>query len=412
MDACAAARPRVQAGTQPKETGLFSRRRQWRTAWLKLHLYLGLSLGLVVVIIGLTGSLLVVGQSLDHWLNPTLFATIRTAPGPAVARPLSEIIAAAKAVIPRQTEWGTIGFSQGDQRVFTFRYRVPSGQPERFDDYDVLVDAGTATVTGVRRWYQPTRPWAGPLLSVIMYLHVSLLLDQPGATAVGYLATILFLSIISGLILWWPSPKRWKQAFSVRRSGGTVRMNRDVHNVVGALSALVLFMLLFTGITMYEPVNVIPLTVAKLFSPLSDPPANLHSTSIPGQPPLTPENAAAISLTVWPDAALRSIELPRGEDGVFHLSMRTPGDINDRELWIDQYRGVVLHTKHPGTNTRADTFWSWLFPLHTGEAFGLPGRIVVFIAGLVPLILFITGLVMWRPRRRVVGRQRKTSMVL
>jgi uncharacterized membrane protein len=74
MDAYAAERPGVQAGTKPKETGLFTRRRQWRTAWLTLHLYLGLSLGLVFVIIGLTGSLLVVGQSLDHWLNPTLFA--------------------------------------------------------------------------------------------------------------------------------------------------------------------------------------------------------------------------------------------------------------------------------------------------------------------------------------------------
>jgi uncharacterized iron-regulated membrane protein len=208
---------------------------------------------------------------------------------------LRDIIATA------QAEWGTVGFPQAGQRIFTVRYRIPSGQPELFDDYDVLIDAATATVTGVRRWYQPSRPWAGPLLSVIMYLHVSLLLDQRGATVVGYSATILFLSIISGLILWWPNPGRWKQAFSVWRGGGTIRVNRDVHNVMGALSALILFMLLFTGITMYEPVNVIPLTVAKLLSPLTDPPATLHSTPVPGQPPLTPDNAAVISLTVWPE---------------------------------------------------------------------------------------------------------------
>jgi uncharacterized iron-regulated membrane protein len=40
------------------------------------------------------------------------------------------------------------------------------------------------------------------------------------------------------------------------------------------------------------------------------------------------------------------------------------------------------------------------FGLHHGEAFGLPGRVLACIAGLVPLGLAITGWLRWGDRRR------------
>lgn len=43
-----------------------------RRLWLAVHLYLGLSLGLVIAVVGLTGSLLVFYLDLDEWLNPQL----------------------------------------------------------------------------------------------------------------------------------------------------------------------------------------------------------------------------------------------------------------------------------------------------------------------------------------------------
>jgi uncharacterized iron-regulated membrane protein len=42
---------------------------------------------------------------------------------------------------------------------------------------------------------------------------------------------------------------------------------------------------------------------------------------------------------------------------------------------------------------------NWLHPLHNGEAFGLTGRILVFLSGLLPLVLFITGFLRWRHKR-------------
>ena len=49
-----------------------NRRLQWRKIWLGIHLYLGLSLGLLFVLAGLTGSLLVFYVELDEIINPKL----------------------------------------------------------------------------------------------------------------------------------------------------------------------------------------------------------------------------------------------------------------------------------------------------------------------------------------------------
>jgi len=43
-----------------------------RTLWLKVHLYLALTVGFLFAIIGLTGSLSVYHDELDGWLNPHL----------------------------------------------------------------------------------------------------------------------------------------------------------------------------------------------------------------------------------------------------------------------------------------------------------------------------------------------------
>ncbi len=48
------------------------RGRSWRQLWLDIHLYLGLFAGALLVIFGITGSILVFWQEIDEWLNPDL----------------------------------------------------------------------------------------------------------------------------------------------------------------------------------------------------------------------------------------------------------------------------------------------------------------------------------------------------
>jgi uncharacterized iron-regulated membrane protein len=54
----------------------------------------------------------------------------------------------------------------------------------------------------------------------------------------------------------------------------------------------------------------------------------------------------------------------------------------------------------PKNFTSGETFLDWIYPLHCGEAFGNAGRWFIVGMGLVPLILFVTGFLRWRWKRR------------
>ncbi|MGH8475057.1 MAG: PepSY domain-containing protein [Methylococcales bacterium] len=60
-----------------------------RKIWLKVHLWLGLSLGLFLSIFGLTGSLLVFHAEINELLNPALL-TVTLPPKGGAYHPLAE----------------------------------------------------------------------------------------------------------------------------------------------------------------------------------------------------------------------------------------------------------------------------------------------------------------------------------
>mgnify|MGYP003438974590 FL=1 len=70
------------------------------------------------------------------------------------------------------------------------------------------------------------------------------------------------------------------------------------------------------------------------------------------------------------------------------------------QISIEQYSGAVLRVQGPHAASAGDHVLGWLFPLHTGQAFGLPGRILMVVLGLVPACLYVTGCVLWWKRRR------------
>lgn len=147
----------------------------------------------------------------------------------------------------------------------------------------------------------------------------------------------------------------------------------------------------------------------ELFSPVTAWPEGLKSTPVPGQRPITPGPTLAIAEHLFSDGELVIMRLPIvGSEGVYDIGKRAPDEVGDswpyRRVWIDQYSGEVLHLQDPHHGTAGDKFEEWQFPLHTGEAFGLPGRILVCIAGLVPIVLYITGFIRWRQKARAKRR--------
>lgn len=54
--------------------------------------------------------------------------------------------------------------------------------------------------------------------------------------------------------------------------------------------------------------------------------------------------------------------------------------------------------------------WQWF--LHSGQAFGWTGRILVFLSGLACPVLFVTGVIRWLQKRRarLAAKERRTRL--
>jgi len=391
--------PSLAHEATPKRAQIPSPVRVGRKLWLKIHLSIGLVLGLELSLVGLTGSLLVFYKAIDTWLNPELLISH----GSGARVHIDDIFAAARAAVPEaQGPDAAIGVQMPWRTDSTYLawVKIPRPTAEEARWQQVSLDPYTGAVLGVREWDTY-------LIGILYRLHYTLLLGQWGETAVGISGLLLLVSAFSGVYLWWPRRGKIGQALTINYRVGRTRLNFDLHRVSGISVALVLLVVGFSGVYMIFPEYVKPLV--QLFSPLTEFPKDLKSMPLPDRPPLTPSQAIAAADTAFPNAELTYISLTSmGPEGVYAVYKRQPGEVRKSNgssiVWVDQYRGDTLHVRDPRIMSVGDKFLLWQFPLHNGEAFGLPGRLVILITGLSLPLLYVTGLFIWWRKRRAHKR--------
>ncbi|PPK77990.1 putative iron-regulated membrane protein [Methylobacter tundripaludum] len=376
-----------------------------RQLWLQVHLYLGLFVGAVLVVISLSGSLIVFAAQLDAWLNADMMHV--DAPNSAAQfRSVEEIIASAKTAIPPDGKFANrISFPQQPGDVFEIAYNIPPS----LDNHQVFVNPYTAEVLGQRLWgtFDPCCSWHGPLMAVIYRFHDSFWLGANGSILTGTTALLMLVSLISGMVLWWPSRSRLRSALTVKRRAGTERFNYDLHKVSGIYAALVLCILLFTGayLSLQVPFPAQVKGLVSFFSPLTEKPKLFESTPVVGQAPIDIGQAVTIANQLFPDGVITVVFLPVGDNGVFkvlkHKGNKIMFSSRQQTIVIDAYSAKVLYQTDQSKRTSGDIFNEWQLALHSGEAFGVTGQIIVLITGLAPLVLYVTGIIRWSQKRRV-----------
>jgi len=373
-----------------------------RKFWLKVHLYIGLCAGAVFVLIGLAGSLSVFGPELDSALNSPLRKVQRQA-SPSTYRSLDDIAAAAKSVIPISGKAYALVFPDQADDAFCITYSLPVQGMNQNEWYQVYVNPYTAQVTGQRLMFDTGNSFRGALMNFFVRFHYTLALGEVGRTFVGIVALLLVFSILTGLIVWWPNPGRFRQALSLKRHASIERFNFDLHKTVGFYSSIILLIVLISGVEMIFPVYADGL-VKVFLSMTSKVEASVSEVTNPTLPIMLLDQVVALTDKRFPDGAYKWIFFPQGEQDVYRIVKKAPEEINQtrpsRTLWLDQYSGKILQEREPAKNAAGDTLLQWLYPLHSGEAFGLTGRILICISGLVPAVLYVTGLIRWLQKRR------------
>jgi uncharacterized iron-regulated membrane protein len=192
--------------------------RVWlRRALFQIHLWTGLALGLYVVVLSITGSALVYRADLDLYFRTPRPEFVRDA----TRVPTDEIRATAQKLYP---DWEITRVSDRvSRRNPTIQVDLKRGAEtkERLFNPYTGVDLGDATTKG--EWF----------LLWLVRLHDELLLDREGRYINGYLSAVFTLTVLTGLVVWWPGVSRWKRSLMVKVSSGWRRFNWDLHSVLG-----------------------------------------------------------------------------------------------------------------------------------------------------------------------------------
>jgi uncharacterized iron-regulated membrane protein len=376
-----------------------------RKLWLKVHLYLGLIAGSMLTIIGLTGSILVFWTELDEWLNPEMLITSAANEYRKNYRPLDEIFASAEKIRPPGAKLYAVIYPRNKDTMFCFWYKAKTKPNEGQTYPNIFVNPYTAKITGMRNSYASINPFnidRTTLMGFIFNIHYRFLLDETGIFMVGVLSIFFFISVLTGLILWWPLTGKWQQAFTMKRNASPERLNFDLHKTFGFYSIPVLLAVLVSGFSMNLGEEF--KWLVECFSPVTDP-FSLKSIRQTDGLPLNPTSIAEMMGNKETEGRLHGFYMPSEETGVYvfeHKEIPSLGKfvIDTRKFSVDQYSGKILHIADPNTGSAGDVFTQWQWPLHSGQAFGWTGRILVFLSGLACPILFVTGVIRWLQKRK------------
>lgn len=383
-----------------------------RQIFARLHRYAGLSLALFLTISGLTGSIIVFQHELDEWLNPQLYRATGTGEQllpTALARRIEQIDPNIR------VRYLQLGVEPGHSATAFVEPHVDAATGQLFEvNYDqIFFDPATGEIIGTRHWgaFRVDRVHLIPLLyEVHRRLHLP---GTWGIWLMGGVALIWTIDCFLGFYLTLPPSRpflmKWKPAWKVRTDGSTYRLNLDLHRASGLWVWGLLLMLTISGVSfnlhkeVFEP-------VVSAISPITPSVFDTREMRPPERPIET--NLSFDEILARAQTEARARGWPQNANGVFYAAdygvfgvgfgkEHAPG-LGNPWVYFDGQSGRLVDDYVPGEGTAGDIFDQLQYPLHSGQVAGLPGRILIFITGVVVAMLSITGVVVWWTKRKAL----------
>jgi uncharacterized iron-regulated membrane protein len=362
-------------------------RKKLRSIVFYLHRSIGFCVGLLLIIIGLTGSLLVFEQDFDHLMITQKYGHITP----------QEVQLSPEFVV------NTIEAKYAARRdLKLFRIYLPDtpsspylGQLSSTNDEqrrEVFVNPYTGKIIGERISDKT-------LIGIMLNLHYSLMAGQTGTVIVGIAAFLMCILTITGLVLW-PGWRKLIAGFKIKLDAHPQRANFDIHKVAGIISVVFLFFTGFTGFCWNFSDLTEPIIYAVTFT---QKPSEPVSKQIPNKSTLRLTEQLKIADAVLPSAITKSIYFPSEPEDALQIRMKLPQEnveYGNSNVYLDRYSGEVLRVDNALKMPLGDRVLNSFIPLHYGTFGGLFTRILYVFVGLSPLILFISGFVMYQHRYR------------
>ena len=353
-------------------------KKKLRATWLTVHKWIGLTLAILIIPISLTGSALVWHDWLDSKLEPR-----RHQPLGAAELPPSAYAAAAKATLSAEERIATIRFD-GDKPVVVTASKPARGEarPERIsiwlDPRDAHVIDQASASSGVTQ--------------VMHVVHGSLMWPGWGRTLVGWVGAFMFVSCLTGIWLWWPLSGSVTSGFRWKRRN---TLNANLHYHAGFWIMVPLAMLSFTGAWISFP-KVFGAFESRPAPSQQDRAAAMRARPLAETATLLDE--AVKSASAFATGPLTTITWPTDKKAEWKVGYERRGGPAD--VTVADETGTAKKPKPPQPETLARTMRRW----HDGTGMGPVWQSIIFLGGIIPALLSVTGIIIWLRSRRPRAR--------
>lgn len=358
----------------------------------RVHLLLGLSSGLIVFIIAVTGCIYAFEAEIRDMIQSYRFVNAENKP----VLPPSELKAIGERTLPGKKMHAIVYTKPGNAAQVVY-YNI---EPEYY--YLAYLNPYTGEVLKVS---DENASFFRFILDGHFYLWLPPAIGQPVVAS----ATLIFLvMMISGIVLWWPKNKSAaKQRFSIKWSARWRRKNYDLHNVLGFYCTWIAIILAVTGLVwgfQWFANGLYKVAGGDKTLVYADPGSDttvLHTMDVPAMDQLynrmREEN---------PDAAIMEVHIPETAASSLEIAINPDAGTywQTDYRYFDQYTLKEVGVKHiygrANQTSAADKLIRMNYDIHTGAIIGLPGKILAFFASLVVATLPITGFYIWWGRRK------------
>ncbi|MCU1258508.1 MAG: hypothetical protein JWO80_1393 [Bryobacterales bacterium] len=356
-------------------------KRTLRTTAKLVHVWGGLTLGLLFCLMGLSGSgsVIVFRADLERALRPHWHAAGQNRP----ASPLLESEAAVRRRWPGAT---LLRVTLPDAPGEPYRYQIRANGVV----FHVFCDAATGEILGVF-----DLPW----LDWIIDFHHNLRLAGTGRQLTGLIGLGLFVASLTGLILWVIRNQPWTVLFRVGWRGPFRRRNFELHRTTGVFANVFLLILSATGISLAYP-QTFRVAIETLTGTSAAPPrVSVHQSAM--TQPLDAYIQAARS--ALPGSIVRELRFPSSARTPVTARMWCPGDFSmegSNQVALDPATARVLSVDSAAALSIANRVTRSAPPLHYAEWGGPVIKLLWALVGITPSFLFISGFAIWRASNR------------
>ena len=200
-----------------------------RKLLFQVHLWVGITLGIYIVVISVSGSAAVFRREVSLWMIPRTVEPGEVRLDDAALR---------AAVASQYPSYRVVRVSEPRGRNRPVQVALEGEGIE----ISRLVDPYTGRDLG------DPYPFAVRAMEWTVKLHDDLLAGEAGRKVNGAAGMLVTVLVLTGAVIWWPGRRRWRHSVMVRRAASGPRVTWQLHSTLGFWSFALLFVWALTGV--------------------------------------------------------------------------------------------------------------------------------------------------------------------